>query len=331
MPLTDLICTADLDRESLDAILQTAIRLRDAEPEGPPPLAGRTLLLAFLAESERTRAAFVDGGRQLGAEVRDVSAGCFAMLRRPDAVTQMARLALEGDGLAIRHPLFPGRANAFIRAVAAATDRPVVNLQCDVDHPIQTLTDLLTLQTHFGGATRGRTVAVTWAYRRRPGRPPSVARGLLSLLPRYGFEVRFAHPSGFELPPAALEEAHAAAREGGGAVVLAPDLDAAVEGADVVYPRSWAPAAVLHRPDEATALAAPFSDWRLDEARFARAAADAVFLHCLPAVRGEEVSDAVIDSERSLIYAQASNRLEIAKAVLVESMGPGRGAAEGAA
>lgn len=328
MPLSDLIATQDLDRETIEQIIATAVSLRAAEADtaAPRPLAGRTVLLAFLAESMRTRASFVTGADQLGAEVRDVSAGLFGVLREKEAARAVSRIAAEGDGLAIRHPLEPGRANAFIREIAAATDRPVYNMQCELDHPIQTLADLMTLRDHFGALEQlqGRTIAVTWAARAVPDRPASVSQGLLTLLTRFGMEVRLAHPPGFELPGDIIGRAQQGAAEGGGRFVHADDMDAAVEGADVVYPRSWAPAELLHRPAEAAALAKPFSGWIMDEDRFARAASDARFMHCLPAHRGEEVSDAVIDGDRSLIYAQSRNRLAVVKSVLVESLGGSR-------
>ncbi|MFN3202327.1 MAG: ornithine carbamoyltransferase [Bradymonadia bacterium] len=318
MALHSLITTDALPLEDIEALLSLARRLRTEDPG--QPLTGRTLLLAFLSESTRTKASFVEAARQLGANVRDVTAGGFAALKGDEPARAMARIADEGDAIGIRHPLVPGKANTFIETVAGATERPVYNLQCDLDHPIQTLADLATLRARFGADLSGRTVAVTWAYNKAPSQPASVSQGLLSLLPRLGMTVRLAHPPGFELPKAALDRARKGAEAGGGRLEVVADMDAAVEGADAVYPRAWAPFDLLHQPEEASALAAPFAGWILNEERFARAAPDAVFMHCLPARRGEEVADAVIDSDRSLIYQQADNRLALTKAVLLSTM-----------
>lgn len=319
MALTDLITTRALSLDDIESLLSSARALRSGETGRP--LNGRTLLLAFLAESTRTRASFIEAARQLGADVLDVTAGGFAALTGDDPARALARLADEGDAIGIRHPLVPGEANTFIQAVADATERSVYNLQCDLDHPIQTLADLATIRARFGADLKGRTVAVTWAYNKTPSQPASVPQGLLSLLPRMGVKIKLAHPPGFELPEAATRIAQESAEAGGGAVERVADMDAAIQGADIVYPRSWAPYDLLHRPEEASALAAPFTRWILDEDRFAKASPDAVFMHCLPARRGEEVTDGVIDGDRSLIYEQAENRLAMTKALLLATMG----------
>ena len=315
----DLIQTSDLSIDEIERLLALAERI---QPTDEQPLAGRTLLLAFFAESTRTRASFITATQQLGGEVREISAGGFTALAGTDPVAAIARMSDVGDAVAIRHPLIPGRANAFLHALADAIDQPVLNMQCDVDHPVQTLADLLTLRQHFGADLRGRRVAVTWASCRRPARPASVAQGLMTLLPRFGVEVRYAYPPGFELPMAIVDQARRAAADGGGAVEHVDDMDAAIDGADAVYPRAWAPAELVHQPDQAAALAAPYSDWTLDTARFDRAAAHALVMHCLPAYRGEEVTDEVIDGQRSVIYEQAKNRLAIARAAIIAAMAP---------
>ena len=278
--------------------------------------------MAFLAESARTRASLEEAAGQLGVEVRDMTAAALSLARAPDGARALARAAADADALAIRHPLAPGRGQAFMRAVAEATGHPVVNLQSDEDHPIQTLADALTLQDAAGLDLTGVEVAVTWAWQRTPARPPSVPQGLLLLLPRLGVRIRLAHPPGFELNPETLDMARRLAAPGGG-VTHFESLDEALTGADFVYPQGWAPASLLHRPEDAAALAAPFADWFVDSARLDRTSPAARVLRSLPAAEGEEVASATFEGERGLFFAQANHRLAVMRAVLLECIPAG--------
>lgn len=323
MRLRNLLSTASLDPAALSAVLATARRTRSETEPGHRPLAGRTLCMAFLAESARTRACLEEAAAQLGVELRDMTAAALTLGRGPDAALEFSRAAAEADALAIRHSLVPGRAQALLAEIAAASGRPVLNLQSELDHPVQTLADLLTLQDAAPGGLPGVKVAVTWAWQRTPTRPPSVPQGLLTLLPRFGVELRLAHPPGFELAPEAFAQAESLA-EAGGRVVRCATLDAALAGADFVYPQGWAPQAMLHRPDDAAALAAPFSDWIVDATRLGQSAPGARVLRSLPAAPGEEIGADLLESDRSLYFTQSANRLAMMRAILLESI-PGGG------
>ena len=148
-------------------------------------------------------------------------------------------LSRYGHGLAIRHDLAPYEGNAWMREIARWADIPLINLQCDVDHPTQTLADLMTLREHRGENLRGLKVAVSWAYAPSYAKPLSVPQGLATLLPRFGIDVVLAHPPGFELMPEVLEQAQATAAEAGASITFTHDMDEAFAGADVVYPKSW--------------------------------------------------------------------------------------------
>ena len=323
MRLRNLLSTAALDQTTLDAVLETARRTRGTAGHGHRPLAGRTLCMAFLAESARTRACLEEAAAQLGVELRDMTAAALTLGRGPAAAAELARAAAEADALAIRHSRAPGRAQALLAALAAESGRPVLNLQSEDDHPIQTLADLLTLQEAAPGGLAGVKVAVTWAWQRTPSRPPSVPQGLLTLLPRYGVEVRLAHPPGFELDRETFATAEALAAQGG-RVVRCASMQAAVAGADFVYPQGWAPWPMLHHPEDASALAAPFADWLFGRAELERCAAEARLLRSLPAAPGEEVDSDLLASPRSLFFAQSANRLDIMRAILLECI-PGGG------
>ncbi len=181
---------------------------------------------------------------------------------------------------------------------------PIVNLQCDIDHPTQTMADLLWLREHFGGDVAGKRIAVSWAYSPSYAKPLSVPQGLVSLLTRFGAHVTLAHPEGYDLLPDPISWAHEGAAESGGSFEVTSDMDAAFTGADAVYPKSWGPqtlmfervaankardTAGLHDIEQrALAMNAQNRDWICDERRMALTN-DALYLHCLPADIGDEV------------------------------------------
>ena len=155
-----------------------------------------------------------------------------------------------------------------------------------------------------------------------------MAQGLLSLLPRFGIDVVLAHPPGWELMPEVRERAEAAARGAGGSIEYTDDMEAAFAGADVVYPKSWGRLDAFS--DASAAAATPYRDWICDARRMSLAKPDALYMHCLPADRGNEVTDEVIDGPRSVVYDEAENRMHTGKALMALTMGgyldPGRAA-----
>jgi len=175
-------------------------------------------------------------------------------------------------------------------------------------------------------ALRGLKVAVSWAFAPSYAKPLSVPQGLLTLLPRFGIEVVLAHPPGFDLMPGVVERAKEAAAAGG-TIAFTDDMDTAFEGADVVYPKSWGRLDLFTDEKAALADAARYTDWICDERRMAFAKPDSLYMHCLPADRGTEVTDAVIDGPHSVVYDEAENRLHTGKAIMALTMaGPRAGA-----
>jgi N-acetylornithine carbamoyltransferase len=236
-------------------------------------------------------------------------------------------LSRYGHGLAIRHDLAPYEGNRWMREIAQWADIPVINLQCDVDHPTQTLADLMTLREHRGGDLRGLKVAVSWAYAPSYAKPLSVPQGLLTLLPRFGIDVVLAHPPGWELMPEVVERAEAVARDAGTTISYTDDMDEAFAGADVVYPKSWGRLDAFAAESTALAESERYRDWICDERRLGLAKPDVLYLHCLPADRGTEVTDAVIDGPHSVVFDEAENRMHTGKALMALTMG-GFGPAE---
>jgi N-acetylornithine carbamoyltransferase len=322
----DYMETLDWTVEEIDEAVGLATdlkaRFRDGEPHRLLP--DRTLFMLFLDKSTRTRNAFEAGMTQLGGHAHYLDAEKTQVAHGESPKDMGIILGRYGHGIAIRHDLVPGEGNAYMREVARWAEVPVINLQCDVDHPTQTLADLMTLREQRGADLRGLKVAVSWAYAPSYAKPLSVPQGLLTLLPRFGVDVALAHPPGFDLMPDVVKRAEEAAAAGGGSISSTDDMDAAFEGADVVYPKSWGRLDLF--TDERAALddAAKYTDWICDARRMGVAKRDALYMHCLPADRGTEVTDEVIDGPHSVVYDEAENRLHTGKAVMALTMAGSR-------
>jgi len=319
----DFIETIDWSVDEIDETLAVASELKEARRQGKPHrlLPDKTLYMLFLDRSTRTRNAFETGMTQLGGHAIYLDADKTQVAHGESPKDTGIILSRYGEGIAIRHDLAPYEGSAWMREIARWAEIPLINLQCDVDHPTQTLADLMTLREHRGDDLRGLKVAVTWAYAPSYARPLSVPQGLATLLPRYGIELVLAHPPGFELMPEVMEKAVAAADEGGGSIEYAESMDEAFEGADVVYPKSWGKLEAFTEGSAALAESGAHSDWICDTRRLSLASPDVLYMHCLPADRGREVTDEVIDGPHSVVFDEAENRLHTAKALLALTMG----------
>ncbi|HSC92851.1 MAG TPA: ornithine carbamoyltransferase [Gaiellaceae bacterium] len=319
----DFIETIDWTVEELDEAIAVAGELKQAFKRGEPHrlLPDKTLFMLFLDKSTRTRNAFEAGMTQLGGHAHYLDAEKTQVAHGESPKDMGIILSRYGHGLAIRHDLAPYEGNAWMREIARWAEIPLINLQCDVDHPTQTLADLMTLREQRGDDLRGLRVAVSWAYAPSYAKPLSVPQGLATLLPRFGIDVVLAHPPGFELMPEVMAKAEAAAAEAGASLTVVHDMDEAFAGADVVYPKSWGRIDAF--ADEAPALAesARYGDWICDARRMALAKPDALYMHCLPADRGTEVTDEVIDGPQSVVYDEAENRMHTGKALMALTMG----------
>jgi len=320
----DYIETLDWSTDEIDEAIALAGELKSKFKAGEPHrlLPDRTLFMLFLDRSTRTRNAFEAGMTQLGGHAHFLDADKTQVAHGESPKDMGIILSRYGHGLAIRHDLVPYEGNAYMREVARWAEIPVINLQCDVDHPTQTLADLMTLREQRGQDLRGLRVAVSWAFAPSYAKPLSVPQGLLMLLPRFGIDVVLAHPPGFDLMPEVRRRADEAAAQGGGKIETTDDMDAAFQGADVVYPKSWGRLDLFTDEPAALADAAKHADWICDERRMGLAKADALYMHCLPADRGTEVTDAVIDGPHSVVYDEAENRMHTAKALMALTMAP---------
>ena len=319
----DYIETIDWSVAEIDVALSTASELKDAFREGRPHrlLPDKTIFLLFLDKSTRTRNAFESGMTQLGGHAIYLDADKTQVAHGESPKDMGIILSSYGHGMAIRHDLAPYEGNAWMREIAEWAEMPIINLQCDVDHPTQTLADLMTLREQRGRDLHGLKVAVTWAFAPSYAKPMSVPQGLATLLPRFGMDVVVAHPPGFELMPEVVEKARVAAEEGGGSLEFCTDMDEAFADADVVYPKSWGSLGSFVDGEAGLALAKQHSDWICDSRRMGLAKRDALYMHCLPADRGNEVTDEVIDGPQSVVYPEAENRMHTGKALMALTMG----------
>jgi len=319
----DYIETIDWTVDEIEEALAVSAELKEAFKAGKPHrlLPDKTLFMLFLDKSTRTRNAFESGMTQLGGHAIYLDAEKTQVAHGESPKDMGIILSRYGHGLAIRHDLAPYEGNVWMREIARWADIPLINLQCDVDHPTQTIADLMTLREQRGENLRGLRVAVSWAYAPSYAKPMSVPQGLISLLPRFGMDVVLAHPPGWELMPEVREKAEAAAQAAGGSITYVDDMDEAFEDADVVYPQSWGRVDAFAREAEALAESAQFEGWICDARRMSLAKPDALYMHCLPADRGTEVTDEVIDGPQSVVYDEAENRMHTGKALCALTMG----------
>ncbi len=300
----DLVSLDDLTAEELWAVLDLARDLKrrseraDRPPEGRAPLAGRTLAMIFEKPSLRTRVTFEVAMFQLGGSAIYL-APADAQLGSRESIPDAAR-NLERWVDAIMARTF---AHETVVQLAAHARIPVINGLSDREHPCQTLADLLTVYDRFGGF---RDITLAWV-----GDGNNVCHSLLLGAARVGLSLRVATPPGYAPLPEIVQRAQA--REAGGTITLTNDPAEAVAGADVIYTDVWAS---MGQEEEAARRREVFRPFQVNAALLARARPEAVVLHCLPAHRGEEITDEVMDGSQAVVFDQAENRLHAQKALL---------------
>ena len=298
-PHRDFLAIPDFTRPELERLFELGDRMRRGEYRGRP-MAGKSLGMIFTKASTRTRVSFEVGAWQLGGHAlflspRDVQLG------RGEPIADTARvLSRYVDAIMIRT-----FAHSDAEELARYADVPVINGLTDLLHPCQILADLLTVRQHLGGY-EGKRIA--WV-----GDGNNMANSWLNAAYRLGFELTLACPEGYDPDPEILARAQRAAP-----VTLVRDPREAVAGAHVVNTDVWAS---MGQEEEQRERARAFAGFTVDDALMARATRDAIFLHCLPAHRGEEVSEAVLEGPQSRVWDEAENRLHIQKAIMAVLLG----------
>ena len=357
MYLDDFLLTWEKSDDEIDATLIVADILRGLRQQN---ITSRIFdsglgISLFRDQSTRTRFSFASACNLLGLTVQDFDEG-KSQVAHGETVRETANMvSFMADVIGIRDDMYIGKGNTYMREVSQAVlqgyqegvleQRPtLVNLQCDIDHPTQTMADMLHIINHFGGVHNldGKKLAMTWAYSPSYGKPLSVPQGIIGLMTRFGMEVVLAHPEGYEVMPEveAIAERHAI--QSGGEFTKTNSMAEAFEGAHIVYPKSWAPfAAMEKRTDlygkgdfdgievlekELLSQNANHKDWECTEKLMATTdAGSALYMHCLPAdITGVsceqgEVAASVFDRYRVPMYKEASNKPYIIAAMILLS------------
>jgi len=306
----------------------------------------------FRDNSTRTRFSFASACNLLGLEVQDLDEG-KSQIAHGETVRETANMiSFMADVIGIRDDMYIGKGNAYMREVARSVSEgcrdgnleqcpTLVNLQCDIDHPTQTMADMNHIIHHLGGIDKlkGKKVAMTWAYSPSYGKPLSVPQGVIGLMTRFGMEVHLAHPVGYEVMPEVEAVALKNAADSGGKFIKSNSMPDAFADADIVYPKSWAPfAAMEKRTDlygnnnfegikalekELLAQNASHKDWECTEQLMkSTQGGNGLYLHCLPAdisgvsCKEGEVAASVFDRCRVPLYKQASHKPYIIAAMI---------------
>ncbi len=306
----------------------------------------------FRDNSTRTRFSFASACNMLGLEVQDLDEKT-SQIAHGETVRETANMvSFMADVIGIRDDMYIGKGHTYMKEVATAVQegyedgvleqRPtLVNLQCDIDHPTQSMADMLHVINHFGGVEnlKGKKVAMTWAYSPSYGKPLSVPQGIIGLFTRFGMDVVLAHPEGYNVMPEVEEVAKENATKSGGTYKRVATMEEAFQDADIVYPKSWAPFAVM---EERTQLVgdgkfeelkdlekrcllnnAKHKDWECTEELMKKTKdGKALYMHCLPAditsvsCKEGEVEASVFDRYRVPLYKEASYKPYIIAAMI---------------
>lgn len=350
----DFFLTWEKTRDELDAVFTIADALRTLRKNN---ISARVFdsglaISLFRDNSTRTRFSFASASNFLGLEVQDLDEG-KSQIAHGETVRETANMiSFMADVIGIRDDMYIGKGNAYMHKIVDAVkegykdgvleQRPnLISLQCDIDHPTQTMADTLHIIHEMGGIEnlRGKKVAMTWAYSPSYGKPLSVPQGVIGLMTRFGMNVVLAHPEGYEVMSEVEEVAKKNAAASGGSFRRTNSMAEAFEGADIVYPKSWAPFKAMEvRTDlygkgdtdgikslekEMLAQNAEHMDWECtEELMKSTKNGKALYLHCLPAdisgvsCKSGEVAASVFDRYRVPLYKEASFKPYIIAAMI---------------
>ncbi|MGH8280230.1 MAG: N-acetylornithine carbamoyltransferase [Gammaproteobacteria bacterium] len=320
---------ADLGPDGVQAVLERALAWKQSPPGAH--LDKKILGMVFFNPSLRTRASFEAAMLRGGGHtiVLEVGGGVWKLEDRQGVIMNGDRpehireaipvLGRYVDALAVRtfaslQDDDADAADTVMNAFRELAGVPVVSMESAREHPCQGLADILTIREYFS-KTRSLPVTLTWAPHIKP-LPKAVPHSFLLSAAAAGCEIRIAHPPGFALHPAVLDEARRYAAGAGGSITLTRDQQTALAGSHVVYAKSWGPATASVAPAKAAAAVTAHPDWLVTGKTLAYAAPNAIFLHCLPVRRNVVVADEVLDGPHSRVTDQAENRFHVQRVVL---------------
>ena len=350
----DFLLTWNKTPDELEATLLMAELLKERHRQGKPNLVFDSGLAVsiFRDNSTRTRFSFASAANALGLAVSDMDEE-KSQVSHGETVRETANMiSFMTRVIGIRDDMYLGEGHSYMKEVSAAVqagfeegvlhNRPgLINLQCDIDHPTQSMSDLAMLKNYFGSLDnlKGKKIAMSWAYSPSYGKPLSVPQGIIGLLTRYGMDVTLAPPEGYSLIPEVVKLADKQAQVSSGSFQITNSMDEAFSGADIVYPKSWAPfdvmeerTTLLKQGDQAGLKGlekscltnnAKFTDWECTEDKMKLTkGGEALYMHCLPAdITGVsceqgEVSASVFDKYRRDTYLEASYKPFIIAAMM---------------
>ena len=351
----DFLLTWEKSDDDLKAILQVASILKAMRQQNISPRVFDSGLAIsnFRDKSTRTRFSFASAANLLGLAVQELDEEKSQISHGETVRETASMISFLSDFIGIRDDMFLGEGNKYMRQVGDALDegfakgvlpvRPgIVNLQCDLDHPTQSLADLLHLVNLYGSfdALRGKKIVMSWAYSPSYGKPLSVPQGIIALMTRFGMNVELAYPEGYDLIPEIVDIARKNAAQSGGDFKVSHSMTEAMRNADIVYPKSWAPFHIMQNRTqllmdgnrnglkelEQVCLAnnARYKDWEYNEqVRKLTRNSDALYMHCLPAdISGEscahgEVSKETFERYRIQTYLEAGYKPYIIAAMML--------------
>lgn len=356
----DFLLTWEKSDDDLRVVLQVASILKEMRKENiSPRIFDSGLAISnFRDKSTRTRFSFASAANLLGLAVQELDEE-KSQISHGETVRETANMiSFLSDFIGIRDDMFLGEGNKYMRQVGEALDegfakgvlpvRPgIVNLQCDMDHPTQSMADLLHLISEYGSldALRGKKIVMSWAYSPSYGKPLSVPQGIIALMTRFGMNVELAYPEGYELIPEIVDIARKNAAQSGGSFMVSHSMADAMRDADIVYPKSWAPFHIMQQRTQllmngdknglkeleqfCLANNARFKDWEYNEQiRRVTKNSDALYMHCLPAdISGEsceqgEVSKETFERYRIKTYQEAGFKPYIIAAMMLTNRFP---------
>ena len=333
----DFLLTWEKSDDDLRTILEVASVLKEMRAANiSPRIFDSGLAISnFRDNSTRTRFSFASAANLLGLAVQDLDEE-KSQIAHGETVRETANMiSFLSDFIGIRDDIFLGEGNKYMREVGEALDegfekgvlpvRPgIINLQCDMDHPTQSMADMMHLLSVFGSTEnlRGKKLVMSWAYSPSYGKPLSVPQGIIALMSRFGMNIELAYPEGYSLIPEIVEIAGRNAQASGGSFSVSHSMEEAMRDADIVYPKSWAPFHIMQERTELLQKAdraglkdleqkclannAKFRDWEFDEEKLKLTRnGSALYMHCLPA----DISG--VSCERGEVSASAFERYRI--------------------
>ena len=324
------ITEQEWSKDEIDRALDLSYELKEKKKRGEITdwLKNQTVFMLFFEQSTRTRNSMGCGITQLGGNSHDLTPDKMQLSHGETAKDTAIVLSRMGHAIACRN-CFYEIGNKYLREMAEYSSIPILSLQDDIYHPMQSMADIMVMQEKFGRNLKGLKVTISWAYATSHAKPLSVPQSQILLFTRYGMDVTVAAPKEFPLMPSIVNTAKKNASENGGSLKFVNDMDEGFKGAQIVIPKNWGGFANFpewkdtdEQKRQMKENLESHKDWICDARRMKLASKEVKYMHALPADRGKEVTNEVIDDENwSIIYDEAENRLHTAKAIMALTMG----------